>query len=363
MSWLFAILLAASQDPVDELRKEVEKIRKENQELRERLGLLEQAAVRDAELIQRLRTAVKLLEAREPAAAEPPPPADPRGAEAAKAPKPLVGPRDVLRAKVLVVEKDFKFVMIDKGKPHVLPGYKFDITRDVFENGAGEPKTVRIAGAEFEKYLGGDETHSKLRIIDGRVEDVKAQDDAVAIRVLPPAAPKPKEPEKREPSPTGTYRVTGRTGRGANPGYIIDYGSAQGAKQTDLLYVYRDGTFVCKLRLDQVAKDFSVAHVVDNSLVGAPPDASDTIYTKEIKKGLVGEVRFSNEQKGLVAINVTKQDGAKVGQRFEVRRQGQKVGTIVITEVQVWGCWAKPEGDTKFEDIQKKDFVEAVEEK
>jgi len=356
MTLLLALLLAAPQDPVDELRKEVEKIRKENQELRDRVGLLEQASVRDAETIQRLRAAVKLLEATrgEPAAPDASKPA-------AKAVS--VGPRDVLRAKVVDVNKEFKFVLIDKGRPHVQPGYKFEIVRDTFEPGGGEAKSLRIAGAEFEKYLGSEEIHSKLKITDGRAEDVKLHDDAVAIRVLAPVPAKPKEPEKKEPNTTGTYRVTGRAGRGANAGYMIDFGAALGAKQTDLLYVYREGTFVCKLRIDQVARDFCVAHIVDGSLTGAPPDASDAITTKEIKKGLVGEVRFSNDQKGWVAISVTKQEGGKIGQRFEVRRQGQKIGTIVVTEVQVWGCWAKPEGETKFEDIHKKDFVEAIEEK
>jgi len=70
-----------------------------------------------------------------------------------------------------------------------------------------------------------------------------------------------------------------------------------------------------------------------------------------------------NAERGLLAVDLRKRDGVKIGQRFDVRRQGQPVGTIVIDDVQVWGSWAKPEGDTKIEQFQKGDFVEMIEEK
>jgi hypothetical protein len=47
----------------------------------------------------------------------------------------------------------------------------------------------------------------------------------------------------------------------------------------------------------------------------------------------------------------------------EVRRLGQKIGTIMITEVLNWGSWAKPDGDLKIDQIMKGDFVEVVDEK
>ena len=39
------------------------------------------------------------------------------------------------------------------------------------------------------------------------------------------------------------------------------------------------------------------------------------------------------------------------------------LGTILITEVQNWGSWARPEGDLKIDQIMKGDFVELIDEK
>jgi hypothetical protein len=46
-----------------------------------------------------------------------------------------------------------------------------------------------------------------------------------------------------------------------------------------------------------------------------------------------------------------------------VRRLGQKIGTILITDVQNWGSWARPEGDLKIDQVMKGDFVELIVEK
>jgi hypothetical protein len=368
MTAVWAMLLAlGAQDPAaeDPRAREIETLRKENRDLRERLELLEQAALRDAETIQRLRTALKLLEARAeaPAPPEAPPPSAPPNAP--KAPEKASGPRDVLRAKVVHVDPQFQWIYIDAGKPRVQAGYTFEIFRDVYENGNPEPKAVRLGAAEFEKYIGQEESMSKLRVIEGRAEDMKVHDDAVAVRALPPVAAKPPAEGARpaEPSRPGMYRITGRAGRGAGAGYTIDYGSAQGARQSDLLYFYKDGVPTARLRIDRVDRDFCVAHIVDGSLSGPPPEIGDEVSVREIKKALTGQVALSDEKRNLIAVNLRRQDGVKPGTRCEVRRRGQKVGTLLLTDVQVWGSWARPEGETRFEDIQRGDFVEVIEEK
>jgi hypothetical protein len=61
-----------------------------------------------------------------------------------------------------------------------------------------------------------------------------------------------------------------------------------------------------------------------------------------------------------IAIDVRQRDGAKAGDRLQVARQGEKIGVVVITEVQVWGSWAKPEKDTPTEAFQKNDVVERL---
>lgn len=361
-AWAALLGVFGAQDS-EAAARELEALRKENRELRERLELLEKAALRDAEAIQRLRTALKLLEARAetPAPAASSAPAAPNALqESVKAP----GPRDVLRGKVVYVDPQFQWIYIDIGKPRVQPGYTFEIFRDVYEGGNPEPKTVRLGAAEFEKYIGQEESMSKLKVVEGRAEDMKVHDEAVAVRALAPVADKPAETARpAEPARPGMYRITGRAGRGANAGYTIDYGTAQGARQSDLLYFYRDGALAAKLRVDRVDRDFCVAHIVDGSLAGPAPEIGDELSARQIQKGLTGQVALSDEKRSLIAVNLRRQDGVKPGTRCEVRRRGQKVGTILITDVQVWGSWARPDGETRFEDIQKGDFVEVLEEK
>ena len=243
-------------------------------------------------------------------------------------------------------------------------GYKFEIYRETYENG-GESHLTRLGMGEVEKFMGQD-SMTKLIITEGKISDMKPDDLAVAIRKLSPVEPG-KEEEKSSTDVAsipveGVYTITGRTGAAQNAGFILDYGSTQGAKQTQLMYVYKDGKFKAKLRLDRVDKVYSVANVVDNSME-LPPEKGDQVYVKEMNKSLAGTVALSDEKRNVLAVNLRQKDGIKAGMRCEVRRLGQKLGTILITEVQSWGSWAKPEGDLKIDQIMKGDFVEVIEEK
>src|SRR5438552_755366 len=104
MTVLFALLsLMPAQDTADDLKKEVEKLRVQVRELQERLGQLEDAAVRDAQLIQRLRTAVKTLETN----------GTPREPNLPREPGSPEGPKQVLKGRVIHVDSKFNFVLID----------------------------------------------------------------------------------------------------------------------------------------------------------------------------------------------------------------------------------------------------------
>ena len=135
-----------------------------------------------------------------------------------------------------------------------------------------------------------------------------------------------------------------------------------GAKQTALMYVYKDGKFKTKLRLDKVEKQHSVGFVVDGTME-MPPEQGDQVYVKELNKTLAGKVALSDDKRGVLAVDLRQRDGVKPGMHCEVRRLGQKIGTVLITEVQNWGSWAKPEGDLRIDQVQKGDFVEVIEEK
>src|SRR5438552_11621130 len=93
MLWLALFAPLLFQQPADDLRKEVEKLKRQNAEFQERLNLLEQAAVEDAQTIQRLRQVVKLLETYVPAET----PAGPRNP--ANPAKPIIGPAQSIKGK------------------------------------------------------------------------------------------------------------------------------------------------------------------------------------------------------------------------------------------------------------------------
>jgi len=363
--WMALFLpLLTPQDSADDLRKEIEKLKKQNVELQERLSLMEQGAVEDAQTIQRLRQVVKLLESSTPSDV----PYSPKN-PGAPAPKPLLpAPVQSIKGKVVYVDAKNNFIALSLGKKDKVEiGYRFEIFRETFQNG-GDSTLTKLGAGEVEKFMGQD-SMAKVVINEGNIADIKADDLAVAIRKIEPLAPGKEKEESKAPLPAspeaikeGIYKITGRAGSGPNAGYVVNFGSVQGSHQTQLLWVYADGKFKAKLRIDRVDKNHSIAFVIDNTME-LPPDTGDQVYLKELNKSLTGKVALSDEKRGVLAIDLRQRDGIKPGNHCEVRRLGQKTGTIVITEVQNWGSWARPEGDLKIDQIMKGDFVELIEEK
>jgi len=363
MFWLALVMpLLLQAPPQDDLRKEVEQLKKQNLDLQERLSLLEQAALENAQTIQRLRQMVKLLENNTPApAAEPTTPKN-TGDPATK--PPFIGPDRAIKSKLVYVDSKNNFVTLGIGKPEkVEVGYKFEIYRETYENG-GEGRLTRLGVGAVEKFMGNG-SMSKLNIVEGNVADMKADDLAVAIRKVTDHPPAKGEEGKADPKPEipeapkdGVYTIQGKLGGG----FIINYGTVLGARQTALMYVYKDGKFKCKLRLDKVDKQHSVANVVDGTME-MPPEQGDQVYVKELTKSLSGRVALSDDKGGRIAVDLRQRDGVKAGMHCEVRRLGQKIGTLMITEVANWGSWARPDGDLRIDQVQKGDFVEVIEEK
>lgn len=362
MFWMPLILPLLLQEPADDdLRKEVDKLKKQNLELQERVSLLEQGSVEDAQTIQRLRQVMKLLESN--GAPDAPSSSKNPGAVAKAAPAPVQS----IKGKVVYVDAKNNFITIGIGKKDkVEVGYRFEIYRETYENG-GESRVTKLGAGEVEKFMGQD-SMSKVVISEGNIAEMKPDDMAVAIRRLEPI-PAPKEGEKSATGPApaeapkeGVYQITGRAGTSANAAFVINYGSLQGARQTQLLWAYSDGKFKAKFRIDKVDKNHCFANIVDNSMQ-LPPATGDQVYVKELSKSLTGKVALSDNSRGVLAIDLRQRDGIKAGDHCEVRRLGQKLGTIIITEVQSWGSWARPEGDLKIDQLMKGDFVELIEEK
>jgi hypothetical protein len=335
------LALLAQEPSADELKKEIDRLKKQ-------VELLEQQAVDDARVIQRLRSVVRALEengpaAKAPAAAPPKAPAD--------GPAPLI--------KVHYVDPVHGYVAISVGKADkVEVGYKFEIFRETFENGSDTPTQTRIGMGEVEKFLGTGGT-SKLKIIEGDIKEMKLDDIAVAIRRLGPSAPSP-SPTPEAPK-TGGYRITGRAGTG----YMIDYGQASGATQTAIVFAVKEGVVKAKLRLDRVDKTYSVANIVAGSQPAGvpPPDQGDEILLAEPNKQLSGKVAYLDSKTQLVAVDLRQHDGVKIGQRFGVHRLGKQVGTLEITEIHPWGSWAKCDGETRHDEIQRGDIIRILDDK
>jgi hypothetical protein len=360
MFWMALVASLLVQDSPDDLRKEIEKLKKQTVELQERLSLLEQAAVEDAQTIQRLRQVVKLLESNVPAEPSPKNP----GQQPPLKPD-VGGPTRPIRAKVVFVDTKQNFIALSCGKKEkVEVGYKFQILRETYENG-GESKLTALGIGEVEKFLGQD-SMAKLIVKEGNIADMKVDDIAVAVRKIGELPPKDEGKAETKPEPEapkdGVYTITGRTGASATAGFVLNYGTIHGAHQTQLMFVYKDAKFKAKLRLDKVDKNHSVGFVVDGTME-VPPEAGDQVYVRELNKGLTGKVALADEKGGRLAIDLRQRDGVKPGMHCELRRLGQKIGSIMITEVAVWGSWAKPDGDLKIDQIQKGDFVEVTDEK
>src|ERR1041384_327449 len=178
MFWMALVASLRVQDPTDELRKEVEKLKKQTVELQERLSLLEQAAVEDAQTIQRLRQVVKLLES-----APSSDPAAPKKEDTRVKPPEGKGPPTPIRSKVVFVDVKQNFIALSCGKKEkVEVGYKFQILRETYENG-GESKLTALGIGEVEKFLGQD-SMAKVVIKEGNIADMKVDDIAVAIRKI-----------------------------------------------------------------------------------------------------------------------------------------------------------------------------------
>jgi beta-lactamase regulating signal transducer with metallopeptidase domain len=177
----------------------------------------------------------------------------------------------------------------------------------------------------------------------------------------------PQDPPPLRGKVTGVNLETGTV--------MISIGTDQGVVQGQEFTVYRDGNFVAKIVIDRADLAESAGKIVlrkevprvgDEASWPIPvvlgvsrPNMNQPVLTQErdARRPAAGKVALVDNSRGLVSVDLRERDGARAGMRLEVRRQGQRIGTILITDVQPWGSWAKPEGDLGFDQIQKGDQV------
>jgi hypothetical protein len=343
-SWIAVIVAVAALVPAARPQDELEKLRAQVAELQKENERLQRAVEEAAQEIVRLRSAIKQLASQ---------PANPQPTDPVKGPAdPVkVGPENVLKAKIYAVDPKFNFVIINLGAiDGVQAGYRFEIVRYDANN-----QMKRIAVAEFDKFIGESQAQSKLKIVEGSAGDIKYEDEAIAFRRAD--VKKPEQPVKG-PEPVGgpkKFFIKGTDG----DTYWLNYGSQAGAKQTDIVFVYRDNKLRAKLRIDQVDKEWSAAKIVDGSKVGEI-NVGDELSMKEQKTAAIGTVKFNDERRGMIVDVGSQTHNVRPGTKFEVRRNGRKVGEITLKTVEKAYSFAEPAGDTKREDVQVGDIIESV---
>ncbi|MBI2932755.1 MAG: hypothetical protein HYY16_13995 [Planctomycetes bacterium] len=344
-----------------ELQTDVERLSHENASLRKDLEDLRALSEESAKEILFLRQALRNAGAVLPEKTD----TDPRAeTDATKAPASYEvphGPAQVLRARVLAVDAEFAFLIIDKGESDgVKPGYLFDIMRRtrVPSDDAGKPEDSRrekLGTAKFETYIESSRgAYSKLKITEGRAQDMKYEDEAIAHRKIEPAA---ETAGAQVPAAPGVrkFTITGLAGEE----YWLNYGSTHGARQNDRVFVFRDQRKRAEMRLDKVDQDWSVGRLIAGTQNGAF-GLGDEILTKDLRAPIVGRVKWNDDKRGIV-LEAGLKNGVKPGMQFEVRRQGRTIGVVAVKRALDFACEVEPVGDLKREDVYLDDFAESIE--
>ncbi len=350
-----ALLLSGllAQDPqqqLDELKKDLARLRQDLTDLktqkegltRENLMLkrdIDGLRVLQEETAREVLTLRQALRASKPADGEPPTP--PPQTE------------ELIRAHIVYVDIKGGFVIIDKGeRDGVRDGFRFELQRRI-KRDPQRPDlidTQRLGTAEFEKYVGTSKAQSKLKILTGL--DIRANDEATATRRIERATTPDVPPDTAAPA---GFKIKANVG----DAYMLNYGTRDGARQSDRVFVWKGGRQAAQLRIDAVDKEYSIARLIDKTQV-TPFGEGDEIRLKEDKAPLVGSVRINNAKQGILLEFAGKRD-VRVNMIFVVKRKDQKVGAVRVKNVLDYMAEVEVVEGTKIEDIQVGDTVEAQE--
>ena len=352
----------APQEPVsdenarklEELLRKVETLEKDRARLVEQIDNLEKFAQDAAKTISELKKQLQTAAIRPPAPAE-------AGTEGKPAKGEDQGPVVPVHGKVLIVQPDYSFMIIDLGEDDgVKEGWNFEVVRTHKETD-GKTRNELLGKATFEKYV---ETRrgsqSKLKIIDGNPANMKYGDTVVANRRLEPMPVAKAAADAAAPPPAGprTFRIFGITG----DTFLVDIGSRDGMKQSDKVYVYRDKRVIAQIRLDRVDEKFSAGKIIEGTKI-AELAQGDDVQLKDSNTAIVGKVKRI-ETTGVSPgawIEAGQHHGVKKGMQFEVRRQGKAVGRISVKVLEKYYSICEAVAPMTLEDLRNDDFIESVE--
>lgn len=335
---------------IKELEAERDKLVKENERLKADVDSYREQCVETAkeifELRQQLKTGAKVETKVE---TKPETKTETKPETKTDTAKTEVGPDAPLKGRVMFVDKENGFALLNIGKKEgVKIGYKFEIVREVKVEGQRQLQIKRLGVGEVVKLIGAEETHAKIKLVEGNIGDVGIEDEAIAFRKTGEATTTETKTETEKPKKE--LKVSGRTG----DVYLLNFGGQDGAKGATIVYAYRNKKQVGRLRIDTVEKDYCIARVTEGEVF-----EGDLIEMQELKILIVGRIKHAHKKNGLY-LDITADTGAKAGLRMKVTRKGKQVGTIILDKVEKFYSTAVVEGETLLEDLKEGDFVEQI---
>ncbi|MBI4245522.1 MAG: hypothetical protein HY606_15650 [Planctomycetes bacterium] len=329
---LTIVLILCQNDSSDELAK----IKEENARLKNEVEMLEQTILLLNKELHQLKSTLKELEKqlnKKQPVIEVKDPGDFTTFD---------GPSNPIKTQVLSLNPAQKFVVIGAGEEQdVKVGYFFDIYDDA-------DLKIKIGAGEVQKILS--KTTSKVIITEGDISDFKVSQTAIARRkmIFPT-----KDLKK-------SFKIISATEKDAVKVYIIDGGLKDNLQKPARFYVIRENKIVATIEAKTIEQEFSVCDLVSIETGFIIKEGDRTIQVMTKKQPIIGKILNVSERNGIY-IGVGINDSIAIGNKFEVRRQGRKVGEIVTINVMLDYSICNPAKGCKIEDFNVDDFIEFVE--
>lgn len=265
---------------------------------------------------------------------------------------PAIGPEYPMMGYVIAVGRDYGFVMATIEQKHpddeIKSGYVFQILRGEQLIAKGEVTRV-IPPNEISK---NPKVH--IRITHGNVSDVKEGDRVVAQRKVTVQKKPPVQPDAQDQP----ARITGVIGD-ENKLFVLNKGRLHGLRLKDRVFVYRDDRLIGVLELTLVKNDQSIGELIPGSKIREIRKGDEIRFEKQDvrPRDVIGQILYADRE---IVLDVGTKHGARPGQKYEVRRDGKRIGYVTIRDALYDMSYAEPADGTRKEDLKKKDVVELI---
>lgn len=332
---LVFLLISQSTDPDNQIKE----LREENAVLKKKIEQLEKQLFEKAKELKELSIVLKQLKSQIGAYK---PQADNQSDE--NDVSNIEGPYDPIKTTILSVNYSFNFAILNSGeKDGIKIGYIFD----VYENDVMETK---LGSGEITKLL--PRNKSKLVFFEGNINEIKVNNIAIARRKID--------------FPTGKYgnmfTIKSIINLDDGKDYLINGGTRDGIKYGSRFFVLRNKKIIATLQSETVEDNFTICSLLsqedDNEVMEG--DKAVVSHTFKIPQ-IIGKIVRVSETNGIY-IDVGLKHKVMAGQKYEVRRNGRKVGIIYVTNIFSDYSICLPVGTShSIDDFKIDDFVELIE--